>query len=843
MFVLVACSGGEEDGGGGGSSGGGGGGGVAPAPNFTASQTTANTSTPINFTDASVGGPTAWQWDFDNDTVIDSTAQHPTHTYTVAGVYSVSLTVSNNDGANTLTRQNYITIGGGPTANFSGTPTSVNTSTPVNFSDTSTGSPTSWQWDFDNDGSTDSTALNPSRTYTSPGVYSVKLTVSNAGGSDIMTRTNYITVSAPPVADFTGSPTITNTTTPVSFTDMSTGGPTSWAWDFNNDTVVDSTQQNPTHTYTAAGQYSVTLTVSNTIGSDGFTRTNYITVNAPGTGVADLDADTDRDGNVTAADETGEDTWNASGGAVYYFNQDDDEPNNSEDYLDTSSTGNDPLDLARVMVRQYINPPAGGSVVVGVSTAAQSRVRLFRLSGASTWTQVYSSGANFTLPLTDIAAGDITLGIEARDRMSASWDGKVTLTLEVRNSSGTPVGTDSVILRVAPPLMATNLWTVTEYNLVNVGNGTFGNPGLRNPMASICSTAGITYREVPGNSYNNDRWLQDSSEFAVIQLPSSSGPRRVIPHVMQLARWRECDDWCEDVLFAPDYDFFRRFSTNTNSHNYGGNVEIVPPYAGKPYGRVMTGGGNGTLIGTSTSVSSHMVQVYKDFWNASAIQTEFEITSEWLAVGHVDEFTAFIPAPATSRGWVVLIASPDRAYQVLQATQSAGHGSATVFAGRTLNLPQYGISPYQTTVDNILNDTALATLNNQVQARIDSARTQIKTATGLTDADFIELPTLFENVGSNYMAAYNPGVVNMVTMPAANGTIYFAIPDPEGPDIGGVDQWQQDILNQMNALDTGSNPFDITFVDVFYSYHALLGEAHCGSNFTRTPPNDDWWNK
>jgi protein-arginine deiminase len=248
----------------------------------------------------------------------------------------------------------------------------------------------------------------------------------------------------------------------------------------------------------------------------------------------------------------------------------------------------------------------------------------------------------------------------------------------------------------------------------------------------------------------------------------------------------------------------------------------------------MHGGGTGTLVGTTTTVTEGMVQAYRDFWDAAAIQGQFQITSEWLAVGHVDEFTAFVPAPNTARGWVCLIASPDRAVQVLQATQTAGQGGAAVFAGR---------AGHATTVNAILADTALMTLNGQVQARIDTARNQLKAATNLTDADFIELPTLFENVGSNYMAAYNPGVVNMITLPSTNGTVYFAVPDPEGPDIAGVDQWRQDILNQMNPLTNGGTPFNITFVDVFFSYHTLLGEAHCGSNFTRTPPADDWWNK
>ncbi|HEX5689850.1 MAG TPA: metallophosphoesterase, partial [Roseiflexaceae bacterium] len=83
-----------------------------------------------------------------------------------------------------------------PTANFSASPTSGSAPLAVQFSDTSTGSPTSWQWDFDNNGSTDSTAQNPSFSFANAGTYSVKLTVTNAGGSNSTTKSGFITVTS-----------------------------------------------------------------------------------------------------------------------------------------------------------------------------------------------------------------------------------------------------------------------------------------------------------------------------------------------------------------------------------------------------------------------------------------------------------------------------------------------------------------------------------------------------------------------------------------------------------------------------------------------------------------------
>jgi PKD repeat protein len=84
-----------------------------------------------------------------------------------------------------------------------------------------------------------------------------------------------------PVAAFTASPTSTcNTSLTVNFTDQSTGGPNAWEWDINNDGTVDYTTQNPSHTYSAPGTYSVRLKVSNANGNDELVKTGFITVGA-----------------------------------------------------------------------------------------------------------------------------------------------------------------------------------------------------------------------------------------------------------------------------------------------------------------------------------------------------------------------------------------------------------------------------------------------------------------------------------------------------------------------------------------------------------------------------------
>ena len=246
-----------------------------PVADFSGFPRSGAVSLTVNFTDASTKSPTSWSWTFGDGGT--STSQNPSHTYTSAGDYDVSLTATNADGSDTETKLDYITVGAAPVAAFSGSPTTGVSPLTVNFTDSSTNSPTSWSWNFGDTGT--STAQNPSHQYTSAGIYTVSLTAANAYGSDVETKTNYITVTVPPpVANFSGSPTSGTEPLTVNFTDSSTNNPTSWSWTFGDG--GSSSSQNPSHQYTSAGDYTVGLTASNAGGSDGETKTNYISVSS-----------------------------------------------------------------------------------------------------------------------------------------------------------------------------------------------------------------------------------------------------------------------------------------------------------------------------------------------------------------------------------------------------------------------------------------------------------------------------------------------------------------------------------------------------------------------------------
>ena len=87
-------------------------------------------------------------------------------------------------------------------------------------------------------------------------------------------------VAAAPVANFSANFTSGAAPLTVNFTDLSTNGPTSWAWDIDNSGTTDYTTQNSSHTFSSPGTYSVKLTASNSSGSDEEVKTSYIVVSS-----------------------------------------------------------------------------------------------------------------------------------------------------------------------------------------------------------------------------------------------------------------------------------------------------------------------------------------------------------------------------------------------------------------------------------------------------------------------------------------------------------------------------------------------------------------------------------
>ncbi|HNS50786.1 MAG TPA: PKD domain-containing protein [Anaerolineae bacterium] len=229
----------------------------------------------VSFTNQSSGEYDTCEWTF-GDGAASSLCEDPTHTYAAAGLYTVALTVSGPGGTDTLTRTSYIAVYEPVVAGFAGYPTNGLVPLLVSFTNQSDGDYTSCEWTF-GDGGTSSSCQNPTHTYTAAGVYTVTLTVSGPGGTDTLTRTDYISAYEPAAANFSGEPTGGAPPLLVTFTNLSSGDYTECTWSFGDSGTSDSCSDQP-HTYEASGVYTVSLTVSGPGGTSTHTRPEYITV-------------------------------------------------------------------------------------------------------------------------------------------------------------------------------------------------------------------------------------------------------------------------------------------------------------------------------------------------------------------------------------------------------------------------------------------------------------------------------------------------------------------------------------------------------------------------------------
>jgi PKD repeat protein len=257
--------------------------GVPPVPVAAWHKTPAGGEAPIEIhfvddTDYSYSPNQTQLWQF-GDGSANSTEQSPYKTYTVAGNYTVNLTVSDDGGTNKSANQWVnITAMVPVVADFTGSP--LEGTGYVGFTDTSTGNATAWSWNW-GDASANSTIQNPGHVFPAgDGLYTVTHTASKTGSSDTKQKTNYIRIYGYPVANFTAN--VTSGLVPLNIfvNDTSTGTGIgtmfNWSW---GDGTGNGTVRNMSHTYSTPGLYNITFTTANPQYTDSMVKTNYITVN------------------------------------------------------------------------------------------------------------------------------------------------------------------------------------------------------------------------------------------------------------------------------------------------------------------------------------------------------------------------------------------------------------------------------------------------------------------------------------------------------------------------------------------------------------------------------------
>ena len=237
----------------------------SPVANFSADATSGCSPFKVNFFDQSSGKPTKWLWDLGNGTI--STKKDPSGVYILPGTYQVKLTVTNASGSSSQTSS--LTVFENPKAKFIADKKNGCAPLTVNLTDQSeagnNSNNTKWMWDFGN--GVQSSLQNPSVKYTSTGIFTVVLKVTNDKGcTSVATEEKLIQVGQGVSLSFTNSDVaVCNPPFDIKFNNTSTGsGTLNYAWKFGDGNT--STDKNPTNIYSASGTFPVSLIGSNSAG-------------------------------------------------------------------------------------------------------------------------------------------------------------------------------------------------------------------------------------------------------------------------------------------------------------------------------------------------------------------------------------------------------------------------------------------------------------------------------------------------------------------------------------------------------------------------------------------------
>lgn len=237
--------------------------------------------TPVNFNWADV---TSYDWVFGDGNTATQNTPLTSNTYINPGSYTLRLITRDINGcADTVVKTNYIRVNG-PKADFTATNVSGCAGLTTTFNDLSipdgVNAITNWQFTFGDGNVQNFTGPPFTHVYATPGLFNVKLRVTDASGcADSLTLNNLITTTDP-VPQFASADTVTCPASNVVFTNTSTGTSLIHAWDFGDGGT--STATAPTHAYAATGLYTVKLRITDAAGcADSLIRTSYIRVDKP----------------------------------------------------------------------------------------------------------------------------------------------------------------------------------------------------------------------------------------------------------------------------------------------------------------------------------------------------------------------------------------------------------------------------------------------------------------------------------------------------------------------------------------------------------------------------------
>ncbi|PLB53346.1 hypothetical protein P170DRAFT_349062 [Aspergillus steynii IBT 23096] len=489
---------------------------------------------------------------------------------------------------------------------------------------------------------------------------------------------------------------------------------------------------------------------------------------------ADIRADTNRDGTVDLtghSDVIGKQKWTESHGALFLPN-----------------IGDTDRRCSKKALTPYLMAPVRTVPIPGLPSDAKGFVSVVEKT---------AQGKK------ELEKG-LKLGVDGRDtRRPNGWDGHATLRFSILGKNLN--STDEVHMRVAPVLTHHHLQSVQQ--VIAVEGNTTETPWQKKyteDLSNAVHSAGLN-TDVYLFNRSDDIWAQDWMEPGYASMP---GPNGTISIRIMIRTPQD-----ERVAGRQLFEYYRKAGVGAVQHlggardeiNSGGNIEAVPPHTNGrswPAGRI--------ILGNHGKQKHHLLP----YFQAQETQDPILLDTDWLVIGHVDEFLQFLPAD-NERGWVVVVDDPRAGIEFLKITPM--------------------------TIAQALNDKELLQINHQCAERIDANIEILKKEVGLTDKDFIHIPSLFkqsewgasdEDSQSLKVASFFPGVINNLVLSGFNTCI---APNPWGPSPNGTDVLAAAIRKKYAEIG-----ISLVFVDDWNTHHNYGGEVHCGSNTVRDM-SQAWW--
>lgn len=202
-----------------------------------------------------------YNWDIGNDGIIDAVHKTHKHKFTSTGDFPVALTIVSDHSCSSEKIVKNVLFNNNNSADFEFSNECINQD--IQFTDISSESAIAWEWDFNMDGIVDSRIQNPLYKFKSPGIHSIKLNVTHSDGCqmEVIKDINILAL----LPDFTYE---SNSACPpsydVQFTNSSSidrGEIVAYEWDFDEDGITDSTEENPSFSFLSSGKKNVKLTI------------------------------------------------------------------------------------------------------------------------------------------------------------------------------------------------------------------------------------------------------------------------------------------------------------------------------------------------------------------------------------------------------------------------------------------------------------------------------------------------------------------------------------------------------------------------------------------------------